>query len=216
MLVPNRFLFRFEFPLRYRSSPAIDGDLGDWGDQYAIAHLGGLEGKTAFAKVWMGWNETGLFIACRVEGRIGPLRCDPQQFWKGDNLRLCTDTRDTRDIKRASRHCQQFYFMPCGGGTDGRKAIGGSARIHRATEHAPTVAPGLIKAASSRTAKRYTIEGHVPAEALFGFDPAEHRRLGLFIMIEDVELGQQALTVGDELNWHIDPSTWASAALTRA
>ena len=34
-------------------------------------------------------------------------------------------------------------------------------------------------------------------------------------MIEDSELGQQALTVGDDLYWYVDPSTWATAVLIR-
>ena len=50
--------------------------------------------------------------------------------------------------------------------------------------------------------------------ALSGFDPEEHRRIGLYTMLEDIELGQQYLTVGDDLYWHIDPSTWATAILT--
>jgi len=36
-LVPNRLLFRFEMPLRYRESPAIDGDLSDWPDEASLA-----------------------------------------------------------------------------------------------------------------------------------------------------------------------------------
>ncbi len=147
MLVPNRLLFRFEFPLQYRPSPTIDGDLGDWSDRYLLPELNRLEGQPSVAKIWMGWNESGLFIACRVEGRSAPFRCDPRQFWKGDNLRLCTDMRDTRDIKRGSRYCQQFYFLPAGGGRDGRSPVAGVAKVPRATENAPPVPNSLIQVA---------------------------------------------------------------------
>lgn len=214
MLVPNRLLFRFEFPLFYRSAPVIDGDLSDWSDRYLLPELHRIENQRAFARIWMGWNEHGLFIACRVEGRSGPFRCDPRQFWKGDNLRLCTDMRDARDIKRASRYCQQFYFLPAGGGRDGKAPVAGAAKVPRATENAPTVSNSLIQVAGTRTGQVYTLEGHVPAEALSGFDPAEHRRIGIYTMLEDLELGQQYLTVGDDLNWHIDPSVWATAVLS--
>lgn len=211
MLVPNRLLFRFEFPLYYRSSPVIDGDVSDWPDTYLLPEFHRIENQQAFARIWMGWNEYGLFIACRVEGRSSPFRCDPRQFWKGDNLRLCTDMRDTRDIKRASRYCQQFYFLPAGGGRDGKAPVAGAAKVPRATENAPTVPNSLIQVAGNRAGQVYTLEGHIPAEALSGFDPTEHRRIGIYTMLEDLELGQQYLTVGDDLNWHIDPSVWATA-----
>lgn len=215
MLVPNRLLFRFEVPLYHRGSPAIDGDLSDWPDRHLLPDLGRLDGQPPFARVWAGWNESGLFIACEVTGRSSPFRCDPRQFWKGDNLRLCTDMRDTRDNKRASRYCQQFYFLPAGGGRDGKAPVAGAAKVPRATENAPPVSNSLIQVAGTRTRNVYTLEGHVPAEALSGFDPAEHRRIGFYVMIEDLELGQQYLTVGDDLNWHIDPSTWATGVLSR-
>ena len=102
-LVPNRLLFRFEIPLRYRESPAIDGDLSDWSDAFLLPDLSRLDGQEPFGRIWLAWNETGLFLACRVEGRRSPFACDPEAFWKGDNLRLMTDMRDTRDLKRASR-----------------------------------------------------------------------------------------------------------------
>jgi hypothetical protein len=215
MLVPNRLLFRFEFPLYHRASPAIDGDLSDWSDRYLLPPLGSLDNQSPFARTWMAWNETGLFLAARVDGRSGPFRCDPKQYWKGDNLRLCTDMRDTRDLKRGSRYCQQFYFLPAGGGRDGRAAVGGVAKVPRAAESAPTVPANLVQVASRRGAGSYTLEAHIPADALSGFDPQDHPRIGVFTMLEDLELGQQYLTVGDDLNWNIDPSTWATAVLTR-
>jgi hypothetical protein len=214
-LVPNRLLFHFELPVRYRESPTIDGKLDDWSDQYVLPYLGQLENKQPFARIYMGWNETGLFVAAHVQGRRSAFNCDPRRFWKSDNLRICTDMRDTRNIKRASRYCQQFYFLPAGGGKDGRSAVADAAPIHRAAEPAPPVPEDSIQAASIRSGDTYTIEGHIPAEALAGFDPDEHKRIGLYYIIEDSDLGQQYLTVGDELNWHIDPSTWATAVLTR-
>ncbi len=215
VLVPNRFLFRFEFPLRYRSAPVIDDDLSDWSDDFRLPDFGPLDGSPGFARIYLGWNESGLYVACRVQGRRSPFQCNPKQFWKGDNLRLMTDMRDTRDIKRASRHCQQFYFLPSGGGRDGRSPMAGAARVHRATENAPLVPAGMVQVAGTRTGSAYTLESHIPAEALFGFDPHEHPRIGIYIMLEDTELGQQYLTVGDDLYWWVDPSTWATAILTR-
>jgi hypothetical protein len=214
-LVPNRFLFRFEFPLRYRKAATIDGDLSDWSDKFLLPDLGPIDPAPSFGKVYMGWNEEGLYIAAKVQGRHLPFQCDPKQFWKGDNLRLMVDTRDTRDIKRGSRYCQKFYFLPAGGGKDGRAPTAGAPKIHRATENPPPVPPGLLQVAGRRAGTTYTVEAHIPTDALFGFDPVEHPRIGIYTILEDKEHGQQYLTVGDDLNWWVDPSTWATAVLTR-
>jgi len=213
-LIPNRQLLRFEIPLRRRERPpTLDGDLDDWPEEYLLPATCRLDGQEPFAPVYAAWDEHGLYVACRVAGKARPLRCDPKAFWEGDNLRLCTDMRDTRDIRRASGFCQQFWLLPCGGGRDGRRAIAGSARIHRARENAPLVPPDRIPIAARVTAGGYSLEAHIPAECLAGFDPAEHRRIGLYYMLEDQDHGQQYLTVGDDLNWYIDPSTWATALL---
>lgn len=217
-LVPNRLLFDFEFPLRYRrKAPPIDGQLDGWTDKELLPPLGLLEDREPFAPVWACWNETGLFIGCCVAGKRQPPRCDPKAFWKGDNLRLCTDMRDARQNKRGTRYCQQFFFLPAGG--KGDSAVAGSAKIHRAREDAPLHSSESgshrIVVASSVVTDQYTLEAHIPAACLAGFDPAEHSRIGFYYMLEDRDSGQQYFTVGDDLNWHVDPSTWATAVLAR-
>ena len=82
-------------------------------------------------------------------------------------------------------------------------------------EHAPPVPSQRIKVAAAVTPTGYTLEAVIPADCLSGFDPLEHRRIGFYYILEDTELGQQYLTVGDDLNWYVDPSTWATAVLAR-
>jgi hypothetical protein len=215
-LIPNRFLFDFEFPLyRLPEAPRLDGRLSSWSDRYLLPSLDELDGTPPFAPVWAGWNESGLFVACRVSGKRQPLQCDPAVFWRGDNLRLCLDLRDTRTIKRASRFCRQVYLLPTGGGPRRDRPIGGCARFNRAREHAPDVPASTIRVAASLDHDGYGLEAHVPAPALPGFDPVEHPRIGFYYILEDRDHGQQFLTVGDDLYWYVDPSTWATAVLTR-
>jgi len=213
-LVPNVLLFRLEYPIHFVDQIKVDGNLSAWPDETKLAGFAALEGVESFADVYAAWNNDGLYLGVDVQGRSAPFQCKPSQFWKGDNVRLCTDMRNTRDIKRASRYCQQFYFLPSGSGKDENQPVAGASRIHRATEHAPIPADELLSVACVKTKTRYTLEAHVHADALHGWDPNEHPRIGLFIMVEDTELGQQPLTVGDELNWHIDPSMWATGCLT--
>ncbi len=215
-LIPNRFLFDFEFPLAYRGAmPTVNGELDDWTNAEQLPKLGGIDGQVDFAEVWGCWNEKGIAIACRVNDRMTPLRCDPVRFWTGDNLRLCTDTRDARSNRRATRFCQQFYFLPTGGGARRANAVAGVNVFRGAREDAPPIATERLRVASKVGRDHYQLEALVPSECLFGFDPAEHPRMGFYYILEDMHYGQQYLTVGDELNWHRDPSTWATAALTR-
>lgn len=215
-LIPNRFLFDFEFPLHYRSKlPEIDGDLSDWTDADLLPKLGELDEREEFADVWACWNESGLSIACRVTDKRKPLRCDPGEYWRSDNLRLCLDMRDARSVKRATRFCQQFFFLPTGGGPRRNRPVGGGARIKRAREDATVVRPERIPVASRVAGTGYTMEAHIPADCLSGYDPEEHPRIGFYYILEDSEHGQQYLTVGDDLYWYVDPSVWPTAVLSK-
>ena len=212
-LIPNRLLFRFEFPLGQRSRPPkIDGDVSEWTDAELLPPLGRIDGEPQFASVWCCWNDDGIYIAAQVRGKRSALKCDPRTFWQGDNLRLMLDMRDTRNIKRATRYCQHFYFLPCGGKDGGPMAA--SFPINRAKENAPLVAPDRLDVAAKVIKTGYTLEAHIPADCLSGFDPAQHRRLGFFYIFEDLDLGRQSFTIGEDLPWHVDPSLWATAVLT--
>lgn len=214
-LVPNRFLFRFEFPLyRCRRPPKLDGRVDDWEGRFLLPRLHEIDGESGFADVFATWDEGGFYLGCRVRGKTGSPRCDPAQYWKGDNIRLMTDMRDTRAIHRATRFCRQFYFLPIGGGQDGQEAIAGAAKVNRATEDAPPVRAGELAAVARVSRSGYSLTAYLPAAVLSGFDPVENPRIGVFYIVEDQELGQQFLTVGDDLSWSVDPSTWATAVLT--
>jgi hypothetical protein len=214
-LVPNRFLFKFEFSLlRSDPSPAIDGRADRWDERLLLPRLHELDMGPAVGDVLATWNDEGLYIGCVVRGKRRSPRCDPAQYWKSDCLRLMTDLRDTRDIRRATRFCQHFFLLPAGGGRDGDEPVSGGAKIQRAAEHAPEAPRGSLPIATHRFSDGYALTAHLPAAALYGWDPAEHRRIGFYYMLEDLEKGQQPLTVGDDLNWFIDPSTWATAVLT--
>lgn len=212
--IPNRFLFKFEFPLlRCPRPPAIDGRVEKWDRRYLLPPLHELDGKPPIGDVLMTWDGAGLYLAVSVSGKQRPLHCDPEHFKQSDCLRFMTDMRDTRDSRRASRFCQHFYFLPTGGGSKGRNPVAGSAKIARAMQEAPLAPPGSLPIAADVRKDGYSFTAHLPAAILSGFDPAENPRIGLYYMLEDTELGQQWLTVGDDLNWWMDPSTWATAVL---
>lgn len=214
-LVPNRFLFRFEFPIyRCAKTPKLDGSVDAWDARYALPPLHRLDEESGFAAVYATWNEDGLYIACEVGGKSHPPRCEPGRLGNSDGLRLLTDMRDSRDVRRATRFCQQFFFLPTGDGPRRDRPIAGSTPIQRAQDDAPHVRPSDLPIASRRTPTGYSLTAHLPRRVLSGFDPAENPRIGFYYVVEDDELGRQTLTVGSDLNALIDPSTWATAILT--
>ena len=233
-LIPNRSLFTFEFPLQYRADlPPLDGHLTGWTDAELLPGFGALDDRLEFAPVWACWNESGICIATRVIDKKTALRCDPANYWKGDNLRVCTDTRPSPENKRATRFCQQFFLLPSGGENFANQprnrrssnrqstienrqlAIAGTGAFQRAREEHPPVPAHLIRVASHVEPTNYSMEAMIPAECLGGFEPHEHSRMGFYYMLEDADYGQQFLTVGDDLLWYADPSTWALATLRK-
>jgi hypothetical protein len=214
--LPIRAFFRFEFPIQYMPKlPLLDGNIDKWEARYALPPLIELEDEEALADVYAAWNEDFLLFAFDVPHRTQAFRCDPKQWWKGDGLRLCIDTRDTRENKRASRFCHYFYVLPAGGGKDGSSPVVGLHRMSRSKEPPPVVDESLIRTAVHRTKRQYSVEVVIPAACLNGWEPAEHPRIGLFYKFKDLQLGQQHLSVDDELGWNVDPSTWATAVLSR-
>ncbi len=213
-LVPNPFLFKLEFALHYFSKrPPLNGTVERWPKATLLEPFGMMDGYEPFADVYAGWSEEGLFIGVSLSGKSSEITCDARQYWKADNIRVMTDTRDSRNVRRATRFCQHFYLLPAGGGDEGDDAIAGAAKVRRATEDAPLANVEDLIVASKLADDGYQLTAHIPATALFGFDPIENPRIGLYVIVEDSELGQQPLTVGDDLNWNIDPSTWPTAVL---
>jgi hypothetical protein len=214
--LPRRALFRFELPLHHLARvPTLDGHMRKWHKRYRLPALVELDQPRAIADVYGAWHDDGLVFAFDVPERRTALRSDPEHWWKQDGLRLCIDTRDARDIKRATRFCHFFYILPTGGGRDRKGPIVGTHRMSRAKEPPPPVDASRIRVAVHVERRRYGVEVAIPAECLSGWNPSEHPRIGLFYKVKDTELGAQHLTVPDELGWNADPSTWATAVLVR-
>ena len=212
----RRAFFRFELPVRYLGrTPPIDGSMRKWTADYLLPPLIELEDEPAFADVYAAWNEEGFLIAFDVPQRRGLPECDPVKWWSKDGVRVCIDTRDARDIKRATRFCHFFYFLPTGGGGDGRQPIVGFHRMSRAKEPPPTIDTSRIRVGVQMDRRGYSLEAAIPGSCLNGWDPVEHPRIGLFYKVKDIYRGEQHLTVDDELGWNVDPSTWATAVLVR-
>jgi hypothetical protein len=213
-LLPTRFLFRFSAPCRHHD-PLWNDKGARLGEKHRLIGLAELEGETAWADVRAAWNESGLAFAVHVQGKHQPPWCREAKPEDSDSLQIWIDTRDVHNVHRASRFCHRFVFLPSGAGRKLDQPVAQTLPINRAKELPQPVRDGLLKVRCDKRADGYVLEAFIPAEALTGFDPAEHPRLGFTYAVLDRELGEQTFGVGRPMPYQEDPSLWATLELVQ-
>ncbi len=213
-LLPQRFLFRFAMPCRYRD-PLWSADGAALDEHCRLVPLAELESRASPAEVCAAWSEAGLAFSVEVQGKQQSPWCRAGRPEDSDGLHLFIDTRDVHTIHRAGRFCHHFVFLPFGDGSRLQRPVAQWLSIHRAREHPRPVKPEQLKVRSQRREDGYRLEAFIPAEALTGFDPSEHPRLGFNYALVDRELGEQTLAVGSPMPYQEDPSLWATLELDK-
>ncbi|MBT4140651.1 MAG: hypothetical protein HOE48_22255 [Candidatus Latescibacteria bacterium] len=212
MGIPTRAFFQVATPCLYRQdSPKLDGKLGDWDETFLLPDLGGLDGKEAYANVYLAWNDRGLYFALDVKGKA---KCavDERRPLRGDGFQVWLDTRDVRTAHRGSRYCHHFCFWP---ESESIAAGGRQFRLRRARAQARLQDSGRFSVASKAGKEGYAMEVHIPADALTGFDPDENNRLGFSYVLKDKTLGRQFWTADETLPVSYDPSLWGTVELVK-
>jgi hypothetical protein len=216
LLLPQVFWFRIAAPCaRVEDIPRpIDPvRLLDLPSHCAVPDLGQLEGRTGWAQVRVGWNARGLGLAVLAEGlaeeqlkRDRPEGFAVVQFW--------VDTRDTRNVSRATRFCHRFTARLELAGPRRQLIADVSQRpIARALADAPLCRPELLEARAELGRSGWMLEVFLPAQALNGFDPDTNRRLGFAYSVADHVRDDQFLGVGRDFPLGENPSLWATLEL---
>lgn len=211
-LLSPRFLFRLEADCLFLAT----ADRGPLKPKYRLPVFEELDGRPAFADVRAAWNEAGLAFTVEVEGRKHPLWCRETKLEDSDGIQIWIDTRDTRNIHRASRFCHRFVFLPAGGGRQLDQPVADQLLVDRARENAQPIRPGQLRVESTVRPKGYTLSAFVPAAALTGFKPEDHPRLGFTYRVFDRQFGEQTFSVGTEVPFAADPSLWGTLRLVAA
>ena len=76
-------------------------------DACALPDLAALDGRASWASVRVGWNAEGLGIAIHADG-LGANAKTPDRPEGFATVNLWIDTRDTRNVSRATRYCHRF------------------------------------------------------------------------------------------------------------
>lgn len=157
------------------------------------------------------WSPRGLVVSTVVSERRRVAKRVPTEADGRDVLRLCLDTRDVKEARRAGRFCHKFLFYPfVGKSDDSERPSAIWAPINRAKESPSPVDVGEFRLASERRVDGFAFSAAIPASALTGFDPTDFRRLGLHFSQRDEEHGAFDLQLGEPFPTEDDPSLWTS------
>jgi hypothetical protein len=124
------------------------------------------------------------------------------------------DTRNTQSIHRASQFCHRFVFLPQGDGRLLGDPVAQLAEINRAKEQPKPVSPERLKKLSEKRIDGYLMQAFIPADAITGFDPNEHPRLGFSYAVTDREMGWQTFSLDPSFPFLSDPSLWGTLVLS--
>jgi hypothetical protein len=217
-LLPQAFWFRLAVPCRRIDGLPRKGDRERLLDLPAACRLpttAPLDGLAAWADVRVAWNAGGLAVAVEATVRPGAPPTEDRPAER-DGFQVWVDTRDTRDINRASRFCNRYSAYLRGGSTRGALGVEVQQRpIARATADAPICRRELLQARAERLRAGWRIELFLPAEAMHGFDPETNRRLGFAYQVSgsDPDRQDQFLGVGREFPIGENPSLWSTLEL---
>lgn len=215
-LLPQVFWFRIAATCpRVEEMPSRDAGnrLLELPDSCILPAGARLEGRSPWAEVRVGWNPQGIGIAVQAEGFGDPkLTADrPEGF---ADVQLWVDTRDTRDVSRATRFCHRFsaairLVRP------GKSLVVEVAQkpIARAIADPPMARSDQVEARAAAGRNGWTLDVFLPAAILNGFDPETNRRLGFAYQLSDHLREDQFLGVGRDFPIGENPSLWSTIEL---
>lgn len=215
-LLPQAFWFRVS-----ASSPRVagmpreesSGPLLDLPTTCTLPNLAALDGREPWASVRVGWDASGLGIAVHADG-LGTNAKSPDRPEGFANLIFWVDTRDTRNVARATRYCHRFQarlILP-----RDRKSLRTEVEqrpIARSTADAPIASPTLLRHRAELHKKGWRFELFLPVKALHGYDPETNRRLGFAYQVSDGEREDQYFGVGRDFPLGENPSLWSTLEL---
>lgn len=215
-LLPQAFWFRLAIPcLRIDDLPRKAPKSGlDLPETCRVPQTSRLDGREPWADLRVAWNPRGLAVELTADADLaGLFRDDKPQGSYG--FQLWVDTRDTRDVARATRFCHRF---------DGTLRRGllkvrtldldvTQKSIARAVGDAPIAKRDAVESWVELTKKGWKAGVFLSAEALHGFDPDTNRRLGFCYRVADPDLPDEVLGVGREFPIGENPSLWSTLEL---
>lgn len=234
--IPFGFMFRLRFSCRRapkkfdpRALPAeaLDSSYSvPFWSQYEIAEDSPLETRSrnraaknertnaSLFDFRLAWLPEGLAFTAIVAGKKEQALFAPTRLDRADSIRLCLDTRDIKESRRASRFCHKFFFYPTVEiAPNESRPLAQWVPINRAKATPATVDVTQFVMTAERRPDGYAFSAFLPGETLTGYDSEEFNRIGLHFIVFDGEYGAFALQHYAPLPAEDDPSLWPSFTL---
>lgn len=213
-VLPKRFCFRFL--VRTPRINSLWAEQTTLTDAHLLPRFEELESavpRRGKFEVRLGWNNEGIVLSLEVTGKNSSPHCLLMQPDECEGIQICLDTRDVRNVHRATRFCHRFFIVPSGSGPTHSDPAVLWLPIARAKGVPNSVDAARIKVRSQVREDGYTVEAAFPADCLTGFDPQTHPRLGFHYAIIDRELGNRYWITPASLPQDQDPSLWGTIEL---
>ena len=193
-------------PWRERS-PRVDGKLGDWDDSQIMPPLGELSGGEQFARVLLAWNDRGLYFAVDV-AKNEPVVVNRQTPASADAVELFINTRAASTGHRATQFCYHLIILPRSPGAGRGGPMIWQRPLRRALQKSPPVDFDAIRLATDLRVDGYAIELAMPPDALRSLELTAGARLGMAVVVHDIQRGTECWGTSDDFPYDRDPSTW--------
>jgi hypothetical protein len=209
MIVPPSFLFQYQL-----SVPRVDGlpkkkgkslQLPDAAKVFVPSSLN--EGTTGL-EMKLGWNPDGLAVEIVVRGKKAEPAGRRHDLKHSDVVYVFVDTRHTANVHRATEFCTALQILPSDEAADDKPTVQFvEIAQQRSTRRQPDVKRVMLNVQNQRDG--YQLGLWIPTAQMPGFDQIEEiGHLGFYVVVEDTELGQLPLSIGDDFPVAHDPSTW--------
>ncbi len=173
-----------------------------------------LAGEPKFAQVRMAIGTNALFFQLDVQGKKQLPWCRESRMEDSDGLHVWIDTRNSRDIHRATKYCYRLGLFAMGRGPKADLPFAGWAPINRARDNSQPPPDNLMVVRAAVQADRYRVVASVHFEALVGFDRQDFPVIGFYYGVQDRELGWQSLALQPTFPVAEDPSLWGQLQIT--
>jgi len=190
-------------------SPRVDGSLGDWSEEQVMPPLGELSGGDQFATLSLSWNRRGLYLAVEVPKPLGAqVVTNRESPASGDAIELLIDTRGSHASHRANQFCYHLTILPTPPGEEREEPVIWQSPIRRALQRSPQIDLDAVRLASRIDGDAYCVEAAFETDALHGYDPEPGLRIGMAVVVYDIQHGRQFWGASPDVPWKRDPSTW--------
>lgn len=209
MIVPPSFLFQYQFSVpRVDSLPKKNGKSLQLTDESKVFVPSVLNEGTTGLELKLGWNPNGLAIEVSVRGKKEQPAGRRHDLRNSDVVYVFIDTRHTANVHRATEFCTALLILPSDEFADDEPTVQFvDIAQQRSTRRQPDAKRMLVHLQNHRDG--YQLDLWIPATQMPGFDQIEEiGHLGFYVVVEDTELGQLPLSIGDDFPVAHDPSTW--------